>query len=78
MKVVEVVTWLVGAEGTGWGEYLFVENRQAVRSISRHASSVTGSVRAPKSASSFSASVRMRSCSGGRRRSQPVNRVVSS
>ena len=27
MKIVEVVPWLVGAEGTGWGEYLFVEVR---------------------------------------------------
>jgi galactonate dehydratase len=27
MKIIEVVPWLVGAEGTGWGEYLFVEVR---------------------------------------------------
>jgi galactonate dehydratase len=27
MKIREVVPWLVGSEGTGWGEYLFVEVR---------------------------------------------------
>ncbi|HLU60344.1 MAG TPA: mandelate racemase/muconate lactonizing enzyme family protein [Pseudonocardia sp.] len=27
MKITEVVPWLVAAEGTGWGEYLFVEVR---------------------------------------------------
>ncbi|OLT02080.1 mandelate racemase [Pseudonocardia sp. CNS-004] len=27
MKITEVVPWLVGSEGTGWGEYLFVEVR---------------------------------------------------
>jgi galactonate dehydratase len=27
MKIIEVVPWLVRAEGTGWGEYLFVEVR---------------------------------------------------
>jgi galactonate dehydratase len=27
MKIAEVVPWLVRAEGTGWGEYLFVEVR---------------------------------------------------
>jgi galactonate dehydratase len=27
MKITEVVPWLVGAEGAGWGEYLFVEVR---------------------------------------------------
>ncbi|GAA5133638.1 mandelate racemase/muconate lactonizing enzyme family protein [Pseudonocardia adelaidensis] len=27
MKITELVPWLVGSEGTGWGEYLFVEVR---------------------------------------------------
>jgi galactonate dehydratase len=27
VKIIEVVPWLVRAEGTGWGEYLFVEVR---------------------------------------------------
>lgn len=27
MKITELVPWLIGSEGTGWGEYLFVEVR---------------------------------------------------
>ncbi len=27
MKIIEVIPWLVRAEGTGWGDYLFVEVR---------------------------------------------------